>query len=436
VTLTMLLAAALAPLILAYVVACFRDPLLYALPAYAVSIQFSSLIAVGPGPFGSVSSLLGILLGISLLAQLITTRRASPRLPVVVPIWLAFLALCGFTLFWSIDVPETLSRFAVMTSLVLLFVALAITRVDRVALERFETALLVGGVLVVGYGLAQVVFLGGFPTPDGGAARFGNDLLGPNNQAASLLLPVAIAAARALTGSIRWRLVHAVTLLLLAVGVVMTGSRGGLLAMLIVLAAIVLFGAARSAAAIPLAGAAVVLVAVFLVVNPGGLGQRQFELQTDTSGREEIWTIGLHACREYCLNGAGWGAFPTVYAQELPSVPEARILYRGASFEAHNIFLLVGVEAGVVGLTLLLLALGLALAGALRLPPALRGPPVAALLGIVVSGFFLSNLEYKFFWAVLMYVAVSETVALTEAETSPSAEPPDGRLVAPGRDLR
>ena len=261
-TLSLLLVVALAPLVLAYVVACFRDPLRFALPPYAVSIQFSSLIAVGPGPFGSVSSLLGLLLGVSLLAQLMTTRPASPRLPLVVPVWLAFLALCGFTLFWSIDPAETANRFAVLSSLVLLFVAIALTRFDRQAFQLFEAALILGGVLVVAYGLAQVLFLGGFPTPDGGAARFGNDLLGPNNQAASLLLPIAIAAARALTGSLRWRLVHGGAVLMMVLGVVMTGSRGGLVAMLVALGAIVLFGAVRRGAALALAGVATVLTAL------------------------------------------------------------------------------------------------------------------------------------------------------------------------------
>jgi O-antigen ligase len=436
VTLTLLLVAALGPLVLAYVVACFRDPLRYALPAYAVSIQFSSLISVGPGPFGSVSSLLGVLLGVSLLAQLITARPASPRLPLVVPVWLAFLALCGFSLFWSIDPEETASRFAVLSSLVLLFVALALTRFDRAAFERFETALIVGGVLVVCYGLAQMMFLGGFPTPDGGAARFGNDLLGPNNQAASLLLPIAISAGRALRGSIRWRVVHGAALLLLALGVVMTGSRGGLLAMLVTLGAIVVFGGVKRAAAVGLAAAATVLVVLVLLSNPGGIGQRQLELQTDASGRDSIWTIGLHACSEYCLTGAGWGSFPTVYATELPEVPEARILYRGSSFEAHNIFLLVGVEAGAAGLVLLFLALGMALAGALRLPIDMRGPPLAALLGIVLSGFFLSNLEYKFFWAVLMYVVVAESFAATTRGGSPGARPPGEGRRALREDVR
>src|SRR3954452_1169280 len=46
---TQLLALALVPLLAAYVVACFKDPLRFALPPYAVLIPFSNLFAVAPG---------------------------------------------------------------------------------------------------------------------------------------------------------------------------------------------------------------------------------------------------------------------------------------------------------------------------------------------------------------------------------------------------
>src|SRR5687768_15421384 len=253
---TLLLAVALVPLLVVYVVACFRDPLRYALPPYLVSIPFSSVISVGPGPFGSVSSLLGLLLGSALLAQLMTVRRGSPRMPLAVPIWVAFLAVCGLSLFWSIVPQETARGFAVLASLVLLFVAMVLTRFDRAALRRYETAILLGGVLVVAYGVVQLLFLGGFFAPVGRAARFGNDLLDANNQAAALLLPLAIAAHRTLTGSRIAQVVHGVATLVLVLGVVMTGSRGGLLAALVVLAMVVFLGSARRSMKILLAAAA------------------------------------------------------------------------------------------------------------------------------------------------------------------------------------
>jgi O-antigen ligase len=432
---TLLFAAVLVPLLVAYVVACVRDPLRYALPPYAALIPFSSLLAVAPGPFGSVSSLLGLLLGIALLIQLVTTRRGSPYIPVVVPIWLAFLALCGLSLFWSVAPQATLLGFAALASLIVLFVALALSRFDEETLRRFATALVVGGVLVVVYGLAQLTVLGGLPAPDGRAARFGNDLLGANNQAASLLLPTAIAAGRALTGSARSRALNGVATLLLVFGVLMTGSRGGALSTLVVLGTVLLLSAARRTTKTALVAGVAVLLVLVLAVQPGGVGQRQLN-ETNSSGRSDIWAVGVHACRVYCLTGAGWGGFPTVYRDELVSVPEARVQPRGIAFEPHNIFLLAAVEAGGLGLLLVVVGLTAALVSAFRLPASMRGPPVAALLGTCVSSFFLSNLEFKFFWAVLAYAAVTGTVAAVERAGSGRGAPPAaGRFVVAREDV-
>ena len=407
---------AVLPLILAFVIACLRDPLRFALPTYAALIPSSSLLSIAPGPFGSVSSLLGLLLGVALLAQFVTTRESTPRLPLAVPIWLSFLALTGLSLFWSIAPGETVEGFVVLASLIVLFVALAVSRFDPTSLRRFEIALVLGGVLIVCYGLLQLTVLGGLPAPDGRAARFGNDLLGANNQAAALLLPLAIAAARTLSGRRPSRLLHGAATLLLIFGVLMTGSRGGLLATLVVLGTAVAYSSARRGAVVSLGVAAAVLLLVVVAVNPGGIANRFRD--ADSSGRTDIWTVGLSACSEYCLVGAGWGTFPTVYALEQASASEAKVLKRGTAYEPHNIFLLAVVEAGVAGLVLLVLGLATAVRTAHRLPRRLRGPPMAALLGTIVSSVFLSNLEFKFFWAVLAYVVISSTVAESRAQSS------------------
>jgi O-antigen ligase len=420
----MLLVVASVPLLVAFVVACFRDPLRYGLLPYAVLVPFSSLLSIAPGAFGSVSSLLGLLLGVALLAQLLTTRRSAPLLYAAVPIWLAFLGLSGLSLFWSIAPRATADDFALLAGQVLLFVALVLTRVDARALRRFENAIVLGGVLVVGYGLAQLFLLGGLPTGGSGSGRFGEDLLGANNQAAALLLPLAIVLHRAAAGPHARRLQNAAVGLLLVFGVLMTGSRGGLLSTGAVLLAVVLFGAVRRTTAAAVVATAIAVIAVVLLVNPAGVGQRAVNQGESSSGRSDIWTVALYSCPRYCLEGAGWGTFPTVYRQTLASVPDARILQQGVAYEPHNIFLLALIELGVPGLGLLLLGLVVTLVDAARMPRELRGPPFAALVGTVVSSFFLSNLEFKFFWIVLGYAALAAMVPAVERQDAEAGTPP------------
>ena len=137
----------------------------------------------------------------------------------------------------------------------LLFVALVLTRFDRVALRRFENAILLGGVLVVAYGLVQLVFLGGLPTPDGGAARFGNDLLGPEQPGRGLAPPHRDRDRAGAVGDRcgpGWS--TAALLLLLIFGVLMTGSRGGLLAAVVDLLAVLFLGTSGGAAAFAVVG--------------------------------------------------------------------------------------------------------------------------------------------------------------------------------------
>jgi O-antigen ligase len=409
-------AVALVPLLVAFLVACFRSPMGVALPAYALVLPFGQGITTGlPGAFGSVSSLLGIVLGLALLVQAVTTRRAVTRMPAPVPVWLAFLALTGASVFWSLAPQTTVKSFSVLASLVLLFTLIALARVERTEFVRIEDALLLGGVASASYGLLQLLVLGGLPSSDAGSPRFGNDLLGPNNQAAALLLPLAIAIGRILLRSRGGVLLNLGAVTVMLVGVLMTGSRGGLLAVAVAIVVLTVATPRGRVVMLSLGVASLALITVVLLVNPAGIGERQVNQRDASSGREEIWSVGLHACRTYCLTGSGWGTFPDVYAEQRAFVPEARVLRNGTSYEPHNIWMLAGIEAGLLGLVLVAYALSLTVLSAVRLPATLRAPPLAALVATVFAGFFLSNLEYKFFWMVLIYVVLCQNYAATSA---------------------
>lgn len=416
-----LVALAVLPMLAAFLVASFRNPMGVALPTYAAVLPFGQSISTGlPGKFGSVSSLLGIMLGIALLVQLATSRRAVLRPPASLPAWLALLALAGASISWSLLPRTTALSFLALSSLVLLFAVIAIAQVQRRDLVRLEDGLLVGGAASACYGLLQLAGIGGLPsggTP--GAERFGADLLGPNNQAAALLLPLAIVLGRLVLRSRGGLPLNLSLTALILLSILMTGSRGGLLALAVTGGVLILaLPKARRAAMVGTGAAALVLIALILVVNPAGIGQRQLSAEGG-SGRAEVWSVGMHACETYCVTGSGWGTFPEVYEEQRASVPEARVLRRGTAYEPHNVWMLVGIELGLLGLILLGGALALTVRSAARLPSALRGPPLAALSGIVVAGFFLSFLEYKFVWIALIYVVMCRNYAASHREQTP-----------------
>jgi O-antigen ligase len=266
--------------------------------------------------------------------------------------------------------------------------------------------------------------LGGFPNgkslglPTAAATgRFGNDLLGPDIESISLLLPLIIALSRAFTeaGVVR-RLGYGAAAAFVLLGILMTGSRTGTLAVGAVVLLLAWAGprqARKGLLATFLVGA--VFGAAVWVFHPAGIADRTFASATSSSGRTDIWKVGAAACTRYCGYGSGWGTFPDVYAATQATVPGARVLVGPqGTYQAHNLWLLIGVELGTPGLLLFTAGLGIAAAEALRIPRALRGPPLSALVGLCVGVFFLSSMEFKFFWMVLIVIALNRNVVAAE----------------------
>ena len=417
--------AAAAPLALAIAVVCLREPLRIALPLYTALIPFGGALSVGDSAFGSASSLVGLMLAGGLALQLVSAPRGAPRMSAAVPVWTFFLSLAAASALWTIDRATTVSGLQVLSSLIIVFLLVTLSHADRAIVRRTETALLVGSAAAVAYGMFQLAFSGGLADDSGAAVaeggRFGNGLLGPNILAVTLLIPLAIAINRTFNPRDPGRqLPHAVFAAVMLAGILMTGSRTGVLGAGAVALTMLLTSprAARKGIGISLLVGAAITVFVW-TAHPFGLAERTFESATSSSGRLDIWRVGLAACSEYCGFGSGWGTFPAVYAQTQASVADARVLTgEEGSYQAHNLWLLVVVELGVLGLVLFSLGLGVSAAYAWRLPPENRAPALGAVVGLTIGLFFLSSMEFKMFWLVLMLVSLYRNAALAEEAES------------------
>ena len=144
------------------VVVCLREPLRVALPIYTALIPFGGLLSVGH---------LAVRVGV--LAAWVccsapacwpsssSGRRFAPRLSASVPVWTVFLGLAVASTFWTVNRSVTLEGLGVLASLVVVFLLVAVSDVDRAVVRRTETSLLIGSVAAVGYGIFQLVFEGG-----------------------------------------------------------------------------------------------------------------------------------------------------------------------------------------------------------------------------------------------------------------------------------
>ncbi|MGH3505878.1 MAG: O-antigen ligase family protein [Nocardioidaceae bacterium] len=413
-----LVLAVVAPLGLAVLLVCLRDPLHVALPLFAALVPFGGLISIGHSRFSSLSSLVGIVLGLGLVLHLLRGRWSDVPLSLTTPLWLLFLGVAACTALWSVNPGKTVTSVMVLSSLVGVYLLISVSKIDKAVLTYTENGLLLGGVAVVLYGLFQLLVLGGFPAdaPVGGIAtdgRFGNDMLGPNNQAVALVLPLVIALSRmASRRERRSQLIYGVVAVLMLAGILMTGSRGGMLATGVAMLALTMANGAGRAKLLSLTLVGALLVLLVFVFKPLGITEREVET-TSSSGRTDIWRVGLAACPQFCPVGAGWGTFPDVYAATQSSVPDAAVLVgKGGSYEPHNVWFLAAIELGVPGLLLLALVFVLTFVDAVRLPPSLRGPPVAAFVATIFAALFLSNLEFKFFWMAIILVSLARSLSL------------------------
>jgi hypothetical protein len=432
---TLWAALVLVPVVLTLAILCVARPLRVGLPLYAALIPFGGALSIGPSRYGSASSLIGLALGVGLVLQLVSGRPAARRVPLTVSVWLLFLGLALVTSVWTLDRPTTWSGLGVLGSLVLVFVLASVSDVDRTVVRRTENGLVLGGVAAVGFGLVQLLLLGGFPADVtdavGTEGRFGNGLLGPNIESITLLLPLAITLHRACTEhGARHRALNVVTALLLLFGILMTGSRTGTIGVALVVLALVFVTPGR--ARLALLGALVVgaaLATVVWVYHPLGLAERTFASATSSSGRVDIWRVGFAACGQYCLAGSGWGTFPDVYAATQALVPQAHVLSGPqGSYQPHNLWLLTLIETGILGTILLTVGLLLAFRDALRLPADFRGPAFAGLVGLTFGVVFLSSMEFKIFWMVLLLINLYRNSSAVDTGPARASDVEDGVL--------
>jgi hypothetical protein len=419
------------------------------LPLYAGLVPIGSTFKLSlpfPSPFNTLSSVAGMVLVAACLMHILLYRRALvPRLPVAA--WLLFLAWTSVTLFWSLDAGASVSQLAIAVPLVMMVVVIGLFPVDEVDLDVLRVTVIAGGA-IVGLYAVYLVATGKSFASHGVSERFAltsstSQETNPNILAASLMLPLAMAVecvvlpGRRWLGRRGWRMVGSGTGLLILAAVVFTGSRGGLIAAFATIAVALVVAQRIPMAAAAVRGVLILGVVIIMLVvatigviavrNPTGTvaqtvaGDAVGRLTNESSsGRTEIWQTGLIACRTYCAWGVGIGNFATVYGAIHPfSAVEKNV---GGNRPAHDVYLSVAVETGLLGLSLLALAL---LAEWMSLSMrALQNVAVglkAAIAGLLVSSIFLSAIWFKYFWLIFCVIRVAENALIK----------PDARLTPP-----
>lgn len=394
---------------------------------------FETINSASSGGAASLMKVVGLLLFASWYASATTNqsrvfeRREWNRIFLILGV--ALVVWSGLSATWSESSGTALSatyRYAL--NLLLFPVVLGAVR-RRDQLVWVLVAFVLGAVLSALYGFVVPV-----AATSADAGRLAGSVGDPNDQASVLVaaIPLAFGLAGVLRRSPGLRLLALLSIVLCLAGVVNTLSRGGLIALACVMGAGVVFGGRwRRWAVLFLLIGSLGTLGYFVALAPASSTARV--TSADTSGRSDLWRIALRMIDAHPIAGIGSGNFQNTEVHYLgsPGAIHSAALIVDDPHVAHNIYLQLFAELGIVGL---LIFLGIVLAS---LRAAARAASEAkaigdldlellsrclllAMVGFMASDIFLSGEFAKQLW--LVFALCPAALGIARSSSSSLAE--------------
>lgn len=384
----------------------------------------------------SLTKFVGILLAASWLAGVATANRARTFFsahPAATYVLALFLTWTALSVVWSESLNASVEAFVRYGLNIVLFLIVFTAVSDR------RRALWVIGAFVLAASASSAYGILNPAQVDSseGVTRVGGAIGEPNEFAALLVagLFLAVALARAAMRSPALRLAALGAAALCTGGIFLSVSRAGVLALgVALLAGVFLAGRWR-----PAASTAAVLVAVgglvyFTTFAP--VAGERFGLTDRGAGRVDIWTIGWRMVEDRPVTGVGAGNFTESavhYLLEPGGILRDEYIVITPKV-AHNVYLQVLAELGVVGLACFLAILVFSLTCALKAArrfeqsgdvamEAIARGVLLALIGLLVADFFASEQYSKQLWLLLGFAP-----ALLALASRPQPQPPPSVL--------
>lgn len=388
--------------------------LVLAEPAAGVALLASVALfeAVSLGPLVSFAKVTGALLVVSWLALLTVrperTRELTAEHPAFTYALVAFVGWVAVSSAWAEDSAATYgSVFRYGLNAMLFLIVFSCVRTEQ-HVKWVLAGFVVGSAAGAAYGLIIEA-----PVPGERLAGSGTNA---NETAALLVAAAALAAALSVTLRNRPALALAAALAVpaCAYGVLLTLSRGGLVALVAALvAAIVVAGRWRGAVMTLVIVAALGTVVYFGTFASPDATARVTSVEGGT-GRVDIWKVAWRMVEAEPLRGIGSGNFPQAsvhYLLEPGAVDRSDFIVDNPKV-AHNTYLEVLAELGIVGLALFLAIVGFALIcnlkaiGVFKRAANLEMEAVSralfvAVVGLLAAAFFGSRQYQSQLWLLL-----------------------------------
>lgn len=340
-----------------------------------------------------------LVMGLLLLPKIKSGRiNLSKETKDVSRLVLYLIALAWASLIWAVDFDTAVGRNSAYTTLPLVFVVLSACQYSERDYHLIKKAALVGGALTVLY----IIATQGIANALVGRMTLNEEGNDPNNLAALLLLPITISFSE-LMNSRRWERVWYVFIFaVLLFFTLLTGSRGGLLSIAVMVFTYLIVGGYIKK---PLraCGFGLLLAGIILVVlkylpqelTLRLLSRESYQSAMESSGqRGAIWR---HIIYEIVPSMKPWGLGSGC-------APAALYKFYGYYKAVHNTYLCMAMEYGILGIPVFLLFLWKMFK---KLQNSKKIMEIAMLTGIMCAIFFLDSYAKKFFWNVLYFAVIS-----------------------------
>jgi putative inorganic carbon (hco3(-)) transporter len=420
---------------LIFVLIAFRN-LAAGVALFAVTTFFAHLPGTGSGSGVGVTvvKLAGAVLALAWL--LLILRRKVPLLlldhPFISAGLIAFPVWAFTSALWAQDAVAAVSsslRYA--QNVLLVFIVYSALR-RPLDFRRLVWAYIVGALI------SLVLALAAGPTPSStgsGSYRLGGRFgAGDPNWFAALLLPAIVFAAFLLVTE-RSRVTRAALaglVLLFTIGLLQTESRGGIIALAATgVASFFVAGRIRGRALIATALVAIVGVTYFgFVASPASRARVTRLNSADSSGRNDLWRIGLAMADDHPLLGVGSGNFTVVsprYAERAFDIVNINYVVDTPKV-THNTYLNVADELGIPGLAIFAAIVwgafvtafaairSFARSGDLGMEMVARAIVLGS-IGMLVASFFFSGMYQKQLWLFIGAAMALSSVARSSAES-------------------
>ena len=324
-------------------------------------VPFDAVAGLGPSEGTTLTKLVALAVMAGWVVRLLI-RRQHLRLGAAGMLLAAHVAFGAASALWTVDRAATFAQLYSTAQLLLFYIMVVNLMASPATLERTLNVLIASAVVIAGLLLWQ---LSSTAAIQSGHFRATVALRGaqfnPNGVATIVVLPAlaAMALGRAASFPRWWRFASFVPL---AAAALLTGSRGGGLALF---TGLVVLGFMRPRLGIRISGFVLATAIVLTLVVPEGYLEQITQRYTKTaenrgSGRLDIWAVSVAMIKDHPFQGCGFGGFNPAFYRYMADAqmdPRFALAHRSGGLDAHSVYLANLAELGIFGAGIFFVAL-------------------------------------------------------------------------------